>query len=132
MKKLIAFVLALACVLGLVGCNNKSGPNPIDADADEKTAFLRIGLQGELYDGQTTEAVKLMVQFKSTEGPSEITVEVWHRLNDSDFIISGETVSVKIGETASFDVPSNSDYVVKTTATSGNDGNVIFLVSQEN
>lgn len=131
MKKIIAAVLVLICILGLVGCTNNSDPNPFDADADEKTAFLRIGQQGELYDGQTTEAVKLMIQFKSTEGPSEITVEVWHRLNDGEFILSGESVSVKVGETASFAVPSNSDYIVKTTATSGNDSNVIFLVSQD-
>lgn len=131
MKKLIAFVLALIYVLGIVGCNNNSDPNHIDADADEKTAFLRIDQQVELCDGHTTEAVKLKVQFKSTEGPSEIAVEIWQRSNNGEFIISGESVSIKVSETASFAVPSNSDYIVKTTATSGNDGNVIFLVSQD-
>ena len=34
MKKIIAAVLMLICILGLVGCTNNSDPNPFDTDAD--------------------------------------------------------------------------------------------------
>ena len=122
MKKIISLLLALVCLVALVGCNSNN----------EKTVFLCIDQQGELCDGYVEKAAKITVQFKSTEGPYEISIEVWFKSNDDkDFMISGETGTVKIGETISFDVPQNSAYMVKTTATSGNDGNVVFFVSQE-
>ena len=40
MKKLVAFVLALVCVLGLFGCNSESASVGIIGGADGPTAIL--------------------------------------------------------------------------------------------
>lgn len=100
-----------------------------DIEPTKYTNYYNIGEQVELCDGSTNEKSTVTVTFKSTEGPSAFSVEVWHRASENDEWTKSEAKSALIGDAPSFSVPATSEFAVKVTATEGNKGNVTFLVA---
>ena len=75
MKKLIALVLALVCVLGLVGCNN--------SDVKYDLPFM-VMIDGVLYENTGDESDRLKTDIMTFDG--EITSEV----NGTEFPVESD------------------------------------------
>ena len=81
MKKCLTFILAIICILGLVGCHNS--PRVTESNGQYQV-YLKSDVRTEVLSSTaaSNEEMNISINFQTSEGPKSIFVELWIRSDE--------------------------------------------------
>lgn len=144
MKKFMTVVLALLMVCSMsVSAFAAEVTTPVETVATEESvqpyAFSRNYTQFYSIDSRIEvmrdvnwdifNDTTVTVSFKSTEGPTKFTVEIWYKEDSATTWTHAKTSTLYLNGSMSCSIPQDYTFIVMAKATSGNDGNATFQVA---
>lgn len=144
MKKFMTILLALLMVCSMsVSAFAAEISTPVEISAGEESvqpyAFSRNYTQFYTIDSRVEvmrdvnwdifNDTTVTVSFKSTEGPTKFSVEIWYKEDSATTWTYGKTQTLSLNGSMSCSIPENYTFIVMATPTSGSNGNATFQVS---
>ena len=130
MKKCLTFILAIICILGLVGCHNS--PRVTESNGQYQV-YLKSDVRTEVLSSTaaSNEEMNISINFQTSEGPKSIFVELWIR-SDEDVkwdLLDSKTLS--LSDSIACNIPAAHQYMVHISKVDGNNGNVALAIKTE-
>lgn len=144
MKKFMAIVLALlmVCSMSVSAFAAETTPSTENLAAEEAvqprafsrnyTQFYTINSRVEVMRDVNWDIFNdttVSVSFKSTEGPTKFTVEIWYKADEATEWTHAKTSTLSLNGSMSCSIPQDYTFIVMAKATSGSNGNATFQVS---
>ena len=97
MKKCLTFILAIICILGLVGCHNS--PRVTESNGQYQV-YLKSDVRTEVLSSTaaSNEEMNISINFQTSEGPKNIFVELWIRSGEDAKwdLLDSKTLSLSV------------------------------------
>lgn len=127
MKKCLSFILAVICILGLVGCHNSPR---VTENGDQYQVYLKNDVRTEVLSSTSAsdEEVNISIKLQTTEGPKSVFIELWIRSGEEANWDLLESKTLFLSDSIACDIPAGHQYMVHISKVDGNDGNVALAL----
>ena len=127
MKKCLSFILAVICILGLVGCHNSPR---VTENGDQYQVYLKSDVRTEVLSSTSAsdEEVNISIKLQTTEGPKSVFIELWIRSGEEANWDLLESKTLFLSDSIACDIPAGHQYMVHISKVDGNDGNVALAL----
>lgn len=127
MKKWLALIFAMICILGLVGCHNSP---KVTENNGQYQVYLKSDVRTEVLSSTSAsnEEINISIKLQTTEGPKSVFVELWIRSNEEAKwdLLDSETLS--LSDSIACDIPAGHQYMVHISKVDGNNGNIALAI----